>query len=51
MEKLLNLLNEYKQGKPFQFTGYDEEYGMFDTNLNMDGNTSLPAETIVCKKF
>lgn len=51
MEKLINLLNEYKQGKPFQFTGYDEEYWMFDTNLNMKGNTSLPAETIICKKF
>ena len=51
MEKLLNLLNEFKDGKPFKFTGYDEKYGMFDTNLNMDGNTSLPEETIVCKKF
>lgn len=51
MEKLLNLLNEFKDGKPFKFTGYDEKYGMFDTNLNMDGNTSLPEETIICKKF
>lgn len=51
MKKLLKLLNEYKKGKPFQFTGYDEEYWMFNTNLNAEGNTSLPAETIICKKF
>ena len=24
---------------------------MFDTNLNANGNTSLPEETIICKKF
>lgn len=51
MEKLLDLLNEFKEGKGFKFTRYDEQYWMFDTNLNMDGNTSLPEETITCKKF
>ena len=51
MKKLLQLLNEFKEGKPFQFIGYDEKYWMFDTNLNADGNTSLPEETIICKKF
>lgn len=51
MEKLLDLLNEFKEGKDFKFTRYDEQYWMFDTNLNMDGNTSLPEETITCKKF
>ena len=51
MEKLLKLLNEFKGGKTFKFTGYDEKYWMFDTNLNADGNTSLPEETIICKKF
>ena len=51
MEKLLNLLNEFKEGKSFKFTKYDEKYWMFDTDLNRDGNTSLPEETIICKKF
>ena len=51
MEKLLNLLNEFKEGKSFKFTKYDEKYWMFDTNLNSNGNTSLPEETIICKKF
>lgn len=51
MEKLLQLLNEFKEGKTFKFTGYDEKYWMFDTNLNADGNTSLPEETIISKKF
>ena len=51
MEKLLKLLNEFKQGKSFKFTKYDTEYWMFDTNLNAEGNTSLPEETIICKKF
>lgn len=51
MEKLLDLLNEFKEGKDFKFIRYDEQYWMFDTNLNMDGNTSLPEETITCKKF
>lgn len=51
MEKLLNLLNEFKEGKSFKFTKYDEKYWMFDTNLNANGNTSLPEETITCKKF
>lgn len=51
MEKLLQLLNEFKQGKSFKFTKYDTEYWMFDTNLNANGNTSLPEETITCKKF
>lgn len=51
MEKLLYLLNEFKEDKGFKFTRYDEQYDMFDTDLNMDGNTSLPEETIICKKF
>lgn len=51
MEKLLNLLNEFKEGKSFKFTKYDEKYWMFDTNLNTNGNTSLPEETITSKKF
>ena len=51
MEKLLNLLNEFKEGKSFKFTKYDEKYWIFDTDLNRDGNTSLPEETIICKKF
>ena len=51
MEKLLQLLNEFKEGKPFQFIGYDEKYWMFDTNLNAEGSTSLPEETITSKKF
>ena len=51
MEKLLNLLNEFKEGKSFKFTKYDEKYWMFDTDLNRYGNTSLPEETIICKKF
>ena len=51
MEKLLQLLNEFKEGKQFKFIGYDEKYWMFDTNLNADGNASLPEETIICKKF
>ena len=51
MKKLLQLLNEFKQGKPFKFTKYDTEYWMFDTNLNANGNTSLPEETITSKKF
>ena len=51
MKKLIELLNEFKEGKPFQFIGYDEKYWMFDTNLNADGNTSLPEETIISKKF
>lgn len=51
MKKLLQLLNEFKQGKSFKFTKYDEKYWMFDTNLNADGNTSLPEETITSKKF
>ena len=51
MEKLIELLNEFKQGKPFKFTKYDTEYWMFDTNLNANGNTSLPEETITSKKF
>lgn len=51
MEKLLNLLNEFKEGKSFKFTKYDTEYWMFDTNLNANGNTSLPEETIISKKF
>lgn len=51
MEKLLNLLNEFKEGKSFKFTKYDEKYWMFDTDLNRDGNTSLPEETITSKKF
>ena len=51
MEKLIQLLNEFKEGKPFQFIGYDEKYWMFDTNLNAEGNTSLPEETITSKKF
>ena len=51
MEKLLNLLNEFKEGKSFKFTKYDTEYWMFDTDLNRDGNTSLPEETIISKKF
>ena len=51
MEKLISLLNEFKEGAWYSFTGYDDEYWMFDTDLNMDGNTSLPEETITCKKF
>lgn len=51
MEKLLDLLNEFKEGAWYSFTGYYDEYWMFDTDLNMDGNTSLPEETIICKKF
>ena len=51
MKKLIELLNEFKEGKSFQFIGYDEKYWMFDTNLNADGNTSLPEETIISKKF
>ena len=51
MEKLLNLLNEYKEGRPFKFTKYDTEYWMFETDLDKSGSTALPEETIICKKF
>ena len=51
MEKLLQLLNEYWKGSSFQFTGYDRELSVFNTNLKVASITSIPEETIIKKKF
>lgn len=51
MEKLLQLLNEYWKGSSFQFTGYDRELSVFNTNLKAASITSIPEETIISKKF
>lgn len=51
MEKLLQLLNEFKGGKTFKFIGYDEKYWMFDVNLNTGENSFLREEVIISKKF
>lgn len=51
MEKLLELLNEYWKGSSFQFTGYDRELSVFNTNLKAASITSIPEETIISKKF
>lgn len=51
MEKLLQLLNEFKKDESFQFIGYNEKYWVFNTDLNIGGDNSLPEETIVSKKF
>ena len=51
MKKLLQLLNEYWKGSSFQFTGYDRELSVFNTNLKAASITSIPEETIISKKF